>query len=260
MSDQEKPGDKNPHAVALGSRGGKIGGQVRARRLSSSRRSEIASQAATARWKAQGGIAKPARAKPTTDAEGTRQRILAAAHREFTEVGLAGARVDRIAESAGVNKRMLYHYFESKEGLFREMLRRNLLELTEADMNAPPNLGDDLIYWRDLFRVNPDWIRLSLWEALTCKPKDIIGEQERRIFWQKAVGQIEQQQTEGKLTAELDGDMLQLYLFALTAFPLILPQMTRLMTGLFPTEPEFLERQNSFLRAFSKLLGSGSER
>lgn len=52
------------------------------------------------------------------DPERTRARILEAATEEFSLRGLAGARVDAIAERAGANKRMLYHYFGNKEDLF----------------------------------------------------------------------------------------------------------------------------------------------
>ena len=58
----------------------------------------------------------------------TRERILAAALREFSDKGFAGARVDRIARRARVNKRMLYHYFGNKESLFREILARKVRE------------------------------------------------------------------------------------------------------------------------------------
>ena len=46
-----------------------------------------------------------------------RQRILSAAEAEFAEHGFAGARVARIAAVAGVNKQLLFHYFQSKAGL-----------------------------------------------------------------------------------------------------------------------------------------------
>lgn len=58
------------------------------------------------------------------DAERTQQAILAAAEDEFADKGLAGARVDTIAEQSGVNKRMLYYYFSSKEGLYIAVLER----------------------------------------------------------------------------------------------------------------------------------------
>ena len=56
------------------------------------------------------------------------QRILEAALQEFAAKGFAGARVDVIARRARINKRMLYHYFGDKEGLFREVLRRKIAD------------------------------------------------------------------------------------------------------------------------------------
>ncbi len=56
--------------------------------------------------------------------ERTRTQILEAATDEFSAYGLGGARVDAIADAAGVNKRMLYHYFGNKEGLFLAVLER----------------------------------------------------------------------------------------------------------------------------------------
>ena len=60
----------------------------------------------------------PRRARVSPD------RILAAAAVEFAERGFGGARVDRIARRARVNKAMLYYYFKSKQGLYRTLLRR----------------------------------------------------------------------------------------------------------------------------------------
>ena len=58
------------------------------------------------------------------DAERSRHDILAAARGEFADHGLGGARMDRIAQSAGLNKRLIYYYFESKESLFLAVLER----------------------------------------------------------------------------------------------------------------------------------------
>ena len=60
-------------------------------------------------------MGRPARVSP--------DRILAAAALEFSERGYAGARVDRIARRARVNKAMLYYHFSSKQGLYRTLLR-----------------------------------------------------------------------------------------------------------------------------------------
>ncbi len=56
--------------------------------------------------------------------ERSRRAILEAALAEFARYGFGGARVSRIAEAAGVNKRMLYHYFGNKEALYLAALER----------------------------------------------------------------------------------------------------------------------------------------
>ncbi len=57
------------------------------------------------------------------DPERTAAAILAAAIDEFSENGYGGARIDAIAERAGVNKRMLYHYFGDKDALYERVLQ-----------------------------------------------------------------------------------------------------------------------------------------
>jgi AcrR family transcriptional regulator len=77
--------------------------------------------------------AKPkASFEPVRDAERTQQAILAAAEVEFGDKGLAGARVDAIAEQSGANKRMLYYYFGSKENLYVAVLERAYGAITSS--------------------------------------------------------------------------------------------------------------------------------
>ena len=54
--------------------------------------------------------------------EQSRAAILKAAVREFAQEGVAGARTDAIARSAGVNKALLYYYFKDKEAMYRAVL------------------------------------------------------------------------------------------------------------------------------------------
>jgi len=63
-----------------------------------------------------------AKAQPSQADGGTREKILSAALAEFAQHGLAGARVDRIAERAGVNKAMIYYHFSSKAALHKEIV------------------------------------------------------------------------------------------------------------------------------------------
>ena len=74
-----------------------------------------------------------AKATAVRDPEQSRARILKAAREEFARHGLGGARVDRIAESAGINKRMLYHYFGNKDALFRVVLEENYAHKRDSE-------------------------------------------------------------------------------------------------------------------------------
>jgi TetR/AcrR family transcriptional regulator len=60
----------------------------------------------------------------TRDSAATAASILAAATREFATHGFGGGRVDRIAARAGVNKRMIYHYYGDKRGLYLAVLEQ----------------------------------------------------------------------------------------------------------------------------------------
>jgi AcrR family transcriptional regulator len=64
---------------------------------------------------------------------GTRVRILEAATAEFAQHGFGGARVDRIAERAQANKRMLYYYFGSKDELFLAVLEEAYAHIRSAE-------------------------------------------------------------------------------------------------------------------------------
>src|ERR1051325_3493566 len=67
------------------------------------------------------------------DADRSQSTILAAARDEFAEHGLGGARVDRIAERAGLNKRLIYYYFADKETLFQAVLEQAYRDIREQE-------------------------------------------------------------------------------------------------------------------------------
>ncbi|MEL6467356.1 MAG: TetR/AcrR family transcriptional regulator [Pseudomonadota bacterium] len=101
------------------------------------------------------------------DADATRGRILAAAKSEFAKLGLAGARVDEIAERAGANKRMIYHYFGGKEALFCAVLEEAYLDIRDAeralDLDAlpPRDAMETLVRFTwDYYLANPEFITL----------------------------------------------------------------------------------------------------
>lgn len=106
-------------------------------------------------------------------AKGSRERILAAAEEVFAAKGIDGARVDEIAALARVNKRMLYHYFNSKEELYTYVLKVNFEKSLAAGKKAFREKGDlkhqvaaairNYFYF---LAANPNYPRLMAWEAL----------------------------------------------------------------------------------------------
>jgi AcrR family transcriptional regulator len=76
----------------------------------------------------------PANEERLRDADRSQSTILAAARDEFAEFGLGGARMDRIAERAGLNKRLIYYYFEDKEKLFQSVLEQTYRDIREQEM------------------------------------------------------------------------------------------------------------------------------
>ena len=100
------------------------------------------------------------------DADLTRQRLLAAATDEFSELGLAGARVDRIAARAGCNKALIYSYFGGKEQLLGAVVQ-DLFVTTVAEV---PLTTDDLPGYVaalfDRYAAHPEMLRLISWQRL----------------------------------------------------------------------------------------------
>jgi AcrR family transcriptional regulator len=111
----------------------------------------------------------PPRAAPerTRDRDRTRAEILAVATQEFSEHGYSGARVDEIAERTRTTKRMLYYYFESKEGLYAEVLKTAYAEIRGKEQAIDVEHLDPVAAIRrvaeltfDHHEAHPDFIRL----------------------------------------------------------------------------------------------------
>lgn len=79
----------------------------------------------------------------TRDPDAVKTDILEAAIAEFGEKGLAGARVDEIAAATRTSKRMIYYYFENKEGLYLAALEASYRRVRNTELgmhldNMPP--------------------------------------------------------------------------------------------------------------------------
>jgi TetR/AcrR family transcriptional regulator len=128
--------------------------------------------------------ATPSRTQ-TERADRTRARILDAATREFSSNGLAGARTERIAEAAGVNKALIYYYFQGKEALYTatlEFVADRMAVVSMKVLNLECSAGErllrfalnhfDRIYSQPVFQslMQQEMIRLRRGESIAATP------------------------------------------------------------------------------------------
>ena len=97
----------------------------------------------------------------------TKERILESASNEFAQKGYGSARVDAIALAAGVNKRMLYHYYGNKDALFVAVLEQAYRNIREHERELDLQHMQPLAAMRELIRFtfwyfveHPEFIRL----------------------------------------------------------------------------------------------------
>jgi len=195
---------------------------------------------------------KPAGAA-VRDPDRTRRRILDAALKEFSARGFAGARVGGIARRAEVNKRMLYHYFGDKEGLFRAVLRHKISERrsrVEAQISENEPVSRMPLWFRQNCQ-DIDWVRLLAWESLQTAGDKVLDEKERRRITRQARARIRQKQAAGQLRNDVAAAHLQLEKVSLSMFPMALPQIARLILGRSPHDPKFQREYAQFLETIS---------
>ena len=164
------------------------------------------------------------------NADRTRRKILDAAVDEFARRGYAGARVDRIAASAGVNKRMIYHHFGNKLGAFEAAL---------SDQVSGVDITDKLA-------------RLWMHEALERGDENILrlAERERAAATRSGSGRPGNREDPRD-----DAGISALARTALEVFPLAFPQIVRVVTGRRAGSTEFLAAWRNLLRDWDRLPG-----
>jgi AcrR family transcriptional regulator len=111
--------------------------------------------------------------KRTNDPERTMAGIMAVATAEFAAKGLAGARIDAIADATHTSKRMIYYYYGSKESLYLAVLedayrriRATEAELHLADLSPVEALKALVGFTFDHHHSNQDFIRLVMSENI----------------------------------------------------------------------------------------------
>ena len=153
----------------------------------------------------------------------------------------------------GSNKQLVYYYFGNKIGLYNEVVGRigpvvhdELYPLTDdASLTLAQRVRRRATHtWAP---VATRWGRLLGWEALERGDKDILREQERYDSWRHRTREIEAAQERGEVDPSFDAELLGLALLAMAYMLRVLPQVTKIVTGLSFRDPEFARRQEKLL-------------
>jgi AcrR family transcriptional regulator len=164
----------------------------------------------------------------TNDPLRTQADILAVARREFADKGLAGARVDLIAEATRTSKRMIYYYFGSKEGLYLRVLEDSYRRMREIESQLQLAAHEPLQALRELVgftldyqQSHPDFIRLVMTENIhraeyLAKSDAISSLNVPAIMGLRDV--LDRGAAQGVLRAGLDAVQLHMSISALSVF------------------------------------------
>lgn len=176
------------------------------------------------------------------DPELTKRTLLDAGRVEFARYGLAGARTDRIAATAGVNKQRMYAYFGNKEGMFQAVLADALHSLLgfvpfpQGELAAADFLRKYVAAVGAYHREHPELLRLLQWESLELGV-DRVEDPARAAYYREKVAVF----AKGVNQPEAEAAMLLFGVIGLAAWPNMVPQLGALILG----EEEAISRSRS---------------
>jgi TetR/AcrR family transcriptional regulator len=187
--------------------------------------------------------------------EQSRAAILKAAVREFAREGVAGARTDAIARSAGVNKALLYYYFRDKEALYQAVLDQVFGGVRGAIHNAltqdlPPR--ERLITYVcahfDYIASNPLYPRIVLAEFLSSAREPARLERVAKNYFRPVFAELSSLLKEGMQSGDFRlvnpihfiPSMISVIVFYFNTVPIM-----KLMTGGDPLSPERLAERRA---------------
>jgi len=152
-----------------------------------------------------------------------RNQLLNAALDVFSTYGFSGASLDEIAQLAQMHKSNIFYYYENKEALYVEVLTTVLqkwlapLQTLEVELEPTEALAHYLIQKIEVSRTQPKASKLFALEIIQGAPHilEILKGPLKKLFKRKAKV-IQTWQEQGKISAEIDPELLILNIWAVT--------------------------------------------
>ena len=161
--------------------------------------------------------------------EDTRSRILEAAAAEFARHGIAGARVNRIAEAASANKERIYAYFGDKRRLFDAVIARGLAEAAEATPLDADDIPGSVGRMSEIAPERERLVRLAAWARLEGAQGALPDDDPRLESYRAKLEEIRTAQRMGAVDPSWDPvDLLALLTAVATAWTQVPDELCQL--------------------------------
>lgn len=190
--------------------------------------------------------------------ENTEKQILDAAENIFQTKGMSGARMQEIADKAGINKAMLHYYYRSKQSLFEAVFKKAFSLLApqlDAILNDDSSIEDKITNFTHnyiTFISKHPYIPNFIIQELNRNPGFIEKIQENSAFpsLDKFNAQVEREVKDGVLKPT-DGKQLFIHILSLNIFPFVATPLVKAFVGLNNREfEEMMERRKTEVAAF----------
>ncbi len=153
--------------------------------------------------------------------------LLEASAVEFAQHGIGGARIDKIADRAGVNKASIYTYFGKKDDLFAALLEAKLGELAQQVVVRSTEIPEYAGHLFDFLCDHPEIVRLFEQEGMHYDPLEVPGFEKRAAYFQERVGVVR----EALAGADADAAAIFFSIIAMSYWFVAAPQVVSMVFG-----------------------------
>ena len=169
----------------------------------------------------------------------TEVRIKEAAKIVFTRKGMAGARMQEIADEAGINKAMLHYYYRSKEKLFQTIFKEildgffpNILEILGSDLTLSEKVKQFVNHYIDAIVTNPS-LPLFIFNEMRNHPQQLVLVDDSGAL-KKLDYQLKKEANQGNILL-ISAPQFMANLISMTLFPFLAQPM---IMGIFGMDQE----------------------
>ena len=190
--------------------------------------------------------------------DNTEEKILHAAQTVFIQKGMDGARMQEIANEAGINKALLHYYFRTKEKLFGAIFKKvfmqifpNIMAMVHSELPIDEKLGNFIERYIDLLQKNP-FLPTFILKEMNRDPEFLAT-----ILKSSGINPMEiftmfQKEMDAGKIIEMDPRDLMINILSLSIFPIAAKPLLKIM--FFENDKEaynqFIENRKTTVKAF----------